>query len=461
MKKQFLFFTSLSWLFAVKVFAIEPRIFMIEKNGKEERQIALGWPLEHKTVFQGPNGDNTSQARVMYYVYNIVPPAELGVVQAEGKDAIVKFEGNSMLISSYSVRQYLELVTRKNEKKTIMIENLFTAPPPIEVDNCRPNHPTLNFENKNPPPFAVGYACINRPNQARAVTITLPSEATITSSSFFDLLGKGERWRMYELPDASSGGALGTIEISFYRKNYKLFIVAKDINVEVQQRRLEELEEENARLKQELSVSTGLTSAYQKVLSIFNLSLGLGSSSMQATFPEAFGDAKYADSELAVFAQAKTKPFFYNLYGRLDFTGTIPMNAKTTRQDMYEGRMFWGYKFEPVKDLAIVPLVVMMMTDYSENSRAFRVQSGHFGFGLDLDYKRGNNNFALEYSNASAGSIVIKEHNAFGLSYSYKLGTSKIWWTGFKFQSQKFSGITSAGEKRSIAENKAILFVGI
>lgn len=487
MKSAGLLIVNLTWflVFLVQFAQGAVKTYIVDNNSSQKEMKILVLPvLDEKEEFITVAKDGVEDVKALTYTTSFAIPAQLKVksvsvtvISEEGaEEARVKLIDAKLVVSGYGLKQEVNLIHENGTSSKLIIERTFETPK-VVYDNCTRAFPELVFDAATAVPFSVGMSCLVRPGKSKAIVVSIPSDASIGSSSFFDSMGKGERWRLYEIPDTvTDGGLIGNISVKFKDKLYKLNLVSINLDIANNLKLIEQLQKENKTLSEKInellkvnkSLSgkrdnlSGESTLLEAMVSLFDVYFAMGNNSTKLNIEKsAYGPISKSDSEIAVQMYSISDPIFDHIIMSGGFTTTLPLGTKEDRIDFFEAQGSMGYLIS-IDKISIIPKLSGAYRSFAHQLSTMYVQAGQMGGGLTLGYAISeNNNIKLDFASQSMGSKVIKAHSEFTLAYEHRFLSPKVWWLGAKFSSQNINAVNAAGDPRKIDNTQAMIYLSL
>jgi hypothetical protein len=138
-----------------------------------------------------------------------------------------KLSKGNIELELVSGESFLTVNLPSTDKLNFKIVRTFEASD-IKLSECGPDFPDVQKQTESAPDLVIGIACLSRPGKPKSVVFSVPENVEIASSSFFDLQGKGERWRLYELPSSgSTGGVIGNVFVKIKNTRFGTILYHK------------------------------------------------------------------------------------------------------------------------------------------------------------------------------------------------------------------------------------------
>lgn len=309
----------------------------------------------------------------------------------------------------------------------------------IIVERCQKNSARVQLSDpKKPLNFPLAVSCDNS-QKTLNITLSAPAQVEWMDSTLFEVAGKGEPWRSYNLPATSpKGGAIGTIALRNGEQEYVLELVTpKNID----------LAKKEAMEKQK-----------QKQASEFQQSLYLGKIDLSYTAdPVTAEDSKYS------FKYSVLSP---KLMGFLKWGGEFKTSFATGKKDesvdllYYNALVGFHYDYKNQLDLGLRALLSGLTVQ--QKSSTAKLSSNQAGYGVYADYLFDAKNRVIAKVNMiGMMSEVIKSHMEIGLEYRYQLMfDKKPLWLGLGYNTENYKAENESGLSREFKTTEIQLVVG-
>jgi hypothetical protein len=396
-------------------------------------------------------------------------PGNFVVKDATSKNAIVKVTGGGkkLLLESDALENVIE-ATLTNGTKQIFVLNRTYKDAKVSYDQCNgKTFPELISTNKQEAKVVIGVSCIEAKGQARAIVVSVPEDAQIISSSFFDVKGKGERWRLYELPDSNSTGiVMGFVAVRFKDVDYNFEVLGTNTDQEENLKLIKKLETENIDLKKRIAMlssakkellkeqQTAVLSLSERLSSSFNVyfSLGAGSLAMNSTEKNnATGtDDQVAKSSTGFVAriEAHSVELWDKYLYKASSLTTLPLSSDEERLEHFEFNNSFGYILMK-KKLTLAADLLLSYRSFTHPKSGIAIQVGQVGLGLEGDYALGGDStiyFALGLQ--PMGSEALKGHTGLKLGYKKAFMGSRKFEFGAGIDIQKVEVVNTEGKPK-------------
>lgn len=334
---------------------------------------------------------------------------------------------------------YLTYTTQSGVEKKITAEWKPQAKTQIVVERCAKNSARVQLQDpKKPLNFPLAVSCDNS-QKTLNITLSAPAQVEWMDSTLFEVAGKGEPWRSYNLPATSpKGGAIGTISLSNGDQQYVLeLITPKNID---------------------LAKKEAMDKTIQKNSSELQQAIYLGKLDLSYTAdPVVSEDSKYS------FKYSVLSPKYMNFFKfGGEFRTSFALSKKEESVDMlyYNAHVGAHYNYKNVLDLGL-RLLFSGITVQQKSSTA-KLSSNQAGYGLYADYLIDPKNRLIARVNMiGMMSEVIKSHTEIGVEYRYQfIMNKKPLWIGAGYNSETYNAETAAGLSREFKNTELQLVVG-
>ncbi|MBU6376192.1 MAG: hypothetical protein KGQ59_09370 [Bdellovibrionales bacterium] len=283
-----------------------------------------------------------------------------------------------------------------------------------------------------PAPFPIAISC-NLESSPAVVMVSVPSQIQWDQTTLQEISGKGQRWRLYQLPSAgTSNTQIGKL---VFRSDKRLWTVGLNLN------------------KLSEQASRALLPSTEKQISIGYTMAKLG------------GDAgNFSSSDFVFRFEGLSEP----LLGRMKLGLLVNMNfGLSSDPNLIFGKdigVNFGYYFGLLSQGDRAPFsgglfAELRSTDFKHAPSSFSVQATYFDFGLESRWRLSpKHRLSLTGRFGNFGSAVLKSQMGVQLGYSYigKLFGRPLAW-GPSFLLQNLSVTEASGAKRTLGSNLFLL----
>lgn len=329
------------------------------KANNKTTPFTLGKVELESEEFQQISTDGDSPVRVLVFKTVIKLGDSAGIKTATSLATKVKLEKNTLTVEAETQNAEVVLTNSKGNKESLLIQRSY-AGTKVFLDNCDKSFPELRTDSKLSENFALGVQCYIRGGRNKAVTISVPTSARILSSSFFDILGKGERWRVYELPSTTQNQqVIGNVLIEVGKSELNFSFISPKSEEEGLQKAVQGLQVENTALKTEnKELKTKVMSLAQKnqkltkaernyleriadlLSSVFDVSFGLGMNSLNLDVQASdYGPLQKANAPISAQMKVESQAFFEKYFLDISSTSSLPIAGDEDGLEVF----FTGY----------------------------------------------------------------------------------------------------------------------
>lgn len=310
---------------------------------------------------------------------------------------------------------------------------------PIVVERCQNNSARVKLKDpKKPLNFPLAMSCDNT-QKTLNITLSAPAQIEWMDSTLFEVAGKGEPWRSYNLPATSpKGGAIGTITLRNGDQEFVIeLITPKNID---------------------LAKKEALQKAAQKNSSELQQAIYLGKLDLSYTAaPVTSEDSKYS------FKYSVLSPKYMNFFKfGGEFRTSFALGQKEESVDMlyYNGHIAYHYNYKTILDLGL--RAILSGLTVQQKSSTAKLASNQLGYGIYADYLIDSKNRVIGKVNMiGMMSEVVKSHTEIGLEYRYLFTIDKKQiWLGAGFNSETYNAETPAGLSREFKNTELQFVVG-
>lgn len=397
----------------------------------DERGQVVAWPLKEEFF---TNAEGFRQYGVTVEIPDMASGTEL--ITENGTTGEVAGKMNWYIQSGVDSLTY---TTKSGGEKKISATWTPQNRTPVVIERCANNSARIRLQNpKIPLNFPLAMSCDNT-QKTLNITLSAPAQVEWMDSTLFEVAGKGEPWRSYNLPATSpKGGAIGTISLRNGSQEYVLeLITPKNIDL----------------IKKE-----ALEKAAQKNASELQQSIYLGKLDLSYTAaPITSEDSKYS------FKYSVLSPKYMNLIKiGGEFRTSFATGKKEESVDMtyYNGHIGFHYDYKTILDLGL--RAIFSGLNVQQKSSTAKLASNQAGYGLYADYLIDSKNRVIAKVNMiGMMSEVVKSHTEIGLEYRYLFNINKKQiWLGAGYNSETYNAETAAGLSREFKNTELQLVVG-
>ena len=373
------------------------------RDGKSEEPMSLK-ARQRFTWAKTPEGARILKSNVLLEI-----PLDLEAQKptAENENTKIKIKGNKILVGAGAMGERISFgnsqieIRLKPTKPTVIDENCETAGVKL-----RPQGPMA--------PFFLGTTC-PIVNKELSLHLTFPSDVDLIQSSLFEIMGKGESWRVYDLKRATSATAeLGRFDFLYKGKTYTYTLVS---------------------LK---------TDPVEKKIPQSDFTLGLGYVQLKLSS----NDAQGSESKPLVRAEILPHKLWNNFGAGGTFETAVGFSSSSTTSLSYmQVAPYAFYQLQLSSGFLVQPRVYYVVSNQSSGT-GVSYQANQVGAGALLQASfPGRWTLRLEYMMASLGSQLIKSHMLVNVSLLQKSAKSSFCW-GAGFQMQSYGVVDSTNINR-------------
>jgi hypothetical protein len=407
-------------------------------------------------------------------------PSNLAVKEATSKNATVKVigGGQKLLLESDSLENIIEATLINGGKQTFVLSRTFQEAK-VTYDQCEnKKFPELVPTKSQNTKVVVGVSCIETKGQAKSIVVSVPEDAQIMSSSFFDVKGKGERWRLYELPDANTSGiVMGFVAVRYKDVDYNFEVLGTSSDEAENLKLIKKLETENVDLKKRIAMlssakkelmkeqQTAVLSLSEKFSSLFNVYFSVGADSLALNSTEKNGatgeDDKVAKSSAGFVANIEAQSlelWDHYLYKASSLT-TLPLSSDEERLEHFEFNNSFGYILMK-KSYTLAANLLLSYRSFTHPKSGIAIQVGQVGLGLEGDYPLGGDStiyYALGIQ--PMGSEALKGHTGLKLGYKKAFMGNRKFEFGAGLDIQKVEVVNKDGKPKDASSTMITLNV--
>lgn len=407
-------------------------------------------------------------------------PNNFVVKEATSKNAIVKVTsaGKKLLLESDSLENVIETTLINGAKQVFVLSRTYKEAK-VTYDQCdNKKFPELVSTNSQNAKVVIGVSCIEAKGQAKSIVVSVPEDAQIMSSSFFDVKGKGERWRLYELPDSNTSGiVMGFVAVRYKDIDYNFEVLGTSSDEAENLKLIKKLETENVDLKKRIAMlssakkellkeqQTAVLSLSEKFASSFNVYFSLGADSLSLNSTEknnATGnDDQVAKSSAGFVAniEAQSVELWDRYLYKASSLTTLPLSSDEERLEHFEFTNSFGYIFMK-KQVKLAADLLLSYRSFTHPKSGIAIQVGQVGLGLEGDYPLGGDStiyFAV--SMEPMGSEALKSHTGLKLGYKKAFMGSRKFEFGAGLDIQKVEVVNKEGKPKDASSTMFTLDV--
>lgn len=309
----------------------------------------------------------------------------------------------------------------------------------IIIEQCLKNSARVRLQNeKSPLSFPVAVSCDNS-QKTLNITLSVPAQVEWMDSTLFEVAGKGEPWRSYNLPATSpKGGVIGTITLKNLNQEYVIEIITpKNIDL-VKKEALEKQKKKQS-------------SEFQQAIYLGKMDLNYSA------------DPVTADESKYFVKYSLLSP---KIFGFLKWGGEFKTSFATSQKDeaidliSYNGLIGYHYDYKNQLDFGVRALFSGFTVQ--QKSSTAKLSSNQAGYGLYVDYLFDSRNRVLaKFNMISMMSSVVKSHLEYGVEYRYQIKYSdKPFWFGLGYNSETYKAENNIGLGREFKDSELQFMVG-
>lgn len=405
-------------------------IALAEVNLTDEKGQVVAWPAKEGFF---TNTESFRQYGVTIEVPDIASGTEVAI---ENGTSAVTGDKTIWYLSNYE--DTMTYTTKAGAQKKITAKWIPLAKN-IVVERCLKNSARVQLKNpKQPLTFPLAVSCDNT-QKTLNITLSAPAQVEWMDSTLFEVAGKGEPWRSYNLPATSpKGGAIGTISLRNGDQEFILeLITPKNID---------------------LAKKEALDKVQQQQVSKFQQALYFGQINLTYTAdPTVVEDKKYS---------VKYSVLSPKLFGFLKWGGEFKTSFATSKKDesvdllYYNAHLGAHYEYNNQLDLGLRG--IFSSVTVQQKSSTAKLSSQQVGYGLYADYLFDpNNRVQLRVNSIGMNSEVVKSHMEYGLEYRYQFNINKSpLWIGIGYNAENYKAETAAGLNREFKNSEMQLVIG-
>lgn len=231
----------------------------ILKKTKGETPQIISWPTDSEWVWKK---SKKSKAMMFFNKSNITPPSDMGPLKVKAKSGRAKYskaKGQIVLLT----RSARNLLLIKGSQGVGRYQLKDESKGVISKQGC--DSTTIELVAKGEEiPLPIGIHCSVEDTKT-FLTIALPKDGEWVNSTLFEVDGKGESWKLYEIASAQarSGAKIGEFQFLFEDKTYDYSLRSSFIAQEESAQSLENNRYYVIAGTNDLKVSSGGSSASQ------------------------------------------------------------------------------------------------------------------------------------------------------------------------------------------------------
>lgn len=345
-------------------------------------------------------------------------------VKTQNKNVKALLKGQQLLMQLGGLNEKI-LLKSPNKKMFLEIVGKFNEGSAVIDENCEAQKIVLRSVSKTVP-FYIGTSCETKEG-TQALTLSFPKEADIGNATLFEIKGKGEPWRYYELGSARTGTKLlGKFNFRFQGKGYDFLL--ESLNVEKDK-------------NQEIQPITLMGGAGFSMLKISGT------------------DIDVSDSKPDLLLKVPHYPIWRGLGVALDLDFAIPLSKGDKAITYTQFGVYFNYQFILGTTFIIRPKLGYVVTNHTNDTTQIGINANTLGVGTTLELAVGANYvIALDLMSFGFGSKGVSSHYLADISLLHKSANSIGW--GFGVRTQAFKTLSELGIERSFGQNLVYGLVG-
>lgn len=357
-------------------------------------------------------------------------PEGLGGIEFITSDSyrVLTQDGKNVGIFLYRLETTLEY-SKDSKQKSWNFKWSPVAWQGIRYHNCGQGAPRLVApKDAAPVPFYVMMACSLSDNKY-FMTITYDPRADIALSSIFELSGKGDSYKHYEVPASKPGTVFGNLKFSFEESSYDLsFYLTKESNRN--------------------SASTA---------AVVRNTIMLGTANMSVSSP----DFSVSNSKYTLNYEFLSAPVLKNLQlgGQANQSFALSNGSGSSDLNRTWVTGYLHYEFFNKNNWFLAARVIGGLLSFQDSVSGLNLTSFQLGYGLNVHYDLRSNqriNFGLDKVGMMSDSV--KDHLAISAQYQYQLLSGH--YIGLGYISNSFKAVNATGVIRNFTSNDLLLTYG-
>ena len=403
---------------------------LAEVNLTDEKGQAVAWAAKEEFF---TNREGFRQYGVTIEVLDLATGSEVVI---ENGTSSIGSDKTIWYLSNYD--DTMTYTTKSGAQKKITAKWIPVAKN-IVIERCLKNSARVQLKNpKKPLTFPLAVSCDNS-QKTLNITLSAPAQIEWVDSTLFEVAGKGEPWRSYNLPATSpKGGAIGTIVLRNGDNEFTLeLITPKNID---------------------LAKKEALDKVQQQQVSQFQQSIYLGKIDLTYTAdPVTAEDSKYS---------VKYSVLSPKLFGFLKWGGEFKTSFSTSEKEesvdllYYNAHLGFHYEYKNQLDLGLRGMFSNL--NVQQKSSTAKLTSSQIGYGIYANYLFDPKNRVIARVNMiGMNSEVVKSHLEYGLEYRYQFTINKsAIWLGLGYNAENYKAETAAGLSREFKNSEMQFVIG-
>lgn len=357
----------LSFLFATQS---QSPMFVFNTNSIEPKKGVWFWD-------QSPNNVKILKAKVKFKVPEGVQPEWITTTsssaQLEIQDGIVELTTSALLTQID--------ISPPNQKPTMIIAEINSHQWPQIIKGC--SNLNIKFDGLETISFFFASFCTLVNNQVQ-LQLSLPEEVEIINSNLYDIDGKGEVWKIYQLGDIKK--AQGTIAHMSLKIGKSIF----PINI---QSTFKKKEENTKKIEQHFIVGLGYTQLVNKS-----------------------PDNEAKDSTPEFNFKINPMTILWRFGGGFDLFSSFPTHKSNQTITSLKVSPYGFLRLIRAKSFATDITLHYSVSSQTQTSTQFGFQLNQIGAGIKLLWQQNQKwHFQFEYVTEALNSQTIKSHKWFDL----------------------------------------------
>lgn len=297
--------------------------------------------------------------------------------------------------------------------------------PGVEYLNCGRGAPRLAFiKNAEPIKFYIRMSCAMIDNK-NYMTLTYDPRADLEYSSVFELSGKGEAYKHFEVPFARPGSVFGKLIFNFENQKFEVGLYL---------------------------TKTALTEAavVRNVIMFGTANMGVSSSDFSTT--QSKYTLNYEFLSAPVISNLQLGGQAYQSFALSSGSGESDLNRTWVTGYLH-------YEFLKVNTLLLAARLIGGLLSFQDSISGLNLTSFQLGYGLNLQYDLDSQHrFIFGLDKVGMMSETVKDHMALSLHYQYQLQNGQ--YIGLGYISNSFQAVNASGIVRNLTSNDMLLTFG-
>ena len=403
-------------LFAIEKIKLKPVVVVNAQSAKPAK-----WARARAYWYEEKIKNNIRHYKVKF-LFQVSNKMAFEDIDSDSTNIEIKTRGNTKaLITAESFEPEITLTLESGREIKLRIE----APTPkqnFKVSDCKDSQ--VDMVSDTEVPFFFKAYCWEQEGKRR-LQLSFDANLILSSSTIFEIDGKGENWLVYDLTAfETSRGKLADYVFNYKGKDYQFKLVST---------------------KPELEVNDDKTNNYSVGLGYANLALSGNV------------DADYQTP--TIVARAFPQSILGPIMVGFDILATIPLEDSESRINLAQLTPYAIVNFFRDSDFILAPLGSFGFTSQEQAGAGLAYEIFQAGAGARLGFKFGGNWwFTATYRTDSIGSQVISDHSLIEVEI-LKKGLEGEFGYSFSFQQQT---VTVLEEEEAIGEfTNQMLAIGV